>query len=140
MQANPITRPSTSLSIRQRIVIYRPVDEVFAYLDDEDRARALFTRMLSPSIRSERPPTRTVHERDRYLAFRDGAARVPAYGDFRFAAVQGGTRLEFTLNLELIGTWRWLAAYVKLTAPRLIIQELRELRGQLESAPALVAA
>lgn len=132
------SRPSTSLTIRHQIVIYRPPEEVFAYLADDGRAREWFAavRLMAKQVPAE--PAMTVYEPGRCLAFRDVAAGLPTYIDLRFTAVPEGARLDYVLSVELVGAWRWFAPYFRLTGPRLAIQALRELRDGIESAPVLV--
>ena len=139
-ELQPTARRGTPLSIIHRIVIYRPPDEVFEHLTDREDVRAWFAQVRLAGGRAAPEPVLTVFYPGRQVAFRDSAATVPTYGDFRISAVPGGTSLEYLMNVELTGAWRLAAAYLRLTGPRRVIGALRELRAELESDAALVPA
>jgi hypothetical protein len=139
-EQQPTARRGTHLTICHRIVIYRPPDEVFERLADGERAREWFARVRLAGGMAAPEPVLTVLYPGRHVAFRDSAATLPTYGDFRISPVPSGTSLEYVLNVELIGAWRLAAGYLRLTGPRRVIWALRALRAELESAPSLVSA
>jgi uncharacterized membrane protein len=108
---------------QRSIVINRPVDEVWAFVTDganatKWRSGVLDVAKLSGSGVGEvwkqgvkGPGGRridadfevTAWEPDRLMAFKAIAGPVRPTGEYRFAAENGGTRLQFTLNAELSG-------------------------------------
>ena len=133
-------RKGTPLTISHQIVIYRSPGDVFNHLADRAFAGEWFAHLRVAGGSAAPAPMRTVFYPGRYVAYRDRAATLPTYGDFRITAVPGGTRLQYVASVELIGAWRLAAPVLRLTGARRIVEALRALRADLESAPVLVPA
>lgn len=108
---------------QRSIVINRPVDEVWAFVTDGANATKWRSGVLDVAKVSgsgvgevwkqgvKGPGGRridadfevTAWEPDRLMAFKAIAGPVRPTGEYRFAAENGGTRLQFTLNAELSG-------------------------------------
>jgi uncharacterized membrane protein len=108
---------------QRSIVINRPVDEVWAFVTDGANATKWRSGVLDVAKVSgsgvgevwkqgvKGPGGRridadfevTAWEPDRLMGFKAIAGPVRPTGEYRFAAENGGTRLQFTLNAELSG-------------------------------------
>lgn len=108
---------------QRSIVINRPVDEVWAFVTDGANATKWRSGVLDVAKVSgsgvgevwkqgvKGPGGRridadfevTAWEPDRLMAFKAIAGPVRPTGEYRFAAENGGTRLQFALNAELSG-------------------------------------
>jgi uncharacterized protein YndB with AHSA1/START domain len=137
------------------VTVARPVDEVFAFVADGERGpewrtgivdirRVAGQGMGARYVQGVRGPMGrriaadyeiTAHEPGRRLEFQTIAGPVRPRGRYDFAAVDGGTRLTFSLEAELSGLRRLLMGSMVQGTMNAEAQALEKLKQVLEAGP-----
>lgn len=143
-----------TLTLRQSVVIRRPVNEVFAYVSDFNRAKEWRVEVRESTqtppgpmvkgsqlheesaIMGRRVVTESVVdelEPGRRFAFKHVAGPIPVSGEYLLDAAGDGTKLTYTLYAELRGVWRVAAPYLRGSGPKMMARSLEKLRERLDS-------
>lgn len=152
--AAPTTsRTSQRLTFVQTVDIARPPAKVFRYVTDFAAAHewrsevvessadpagpmALGTRLHEVAVvAGRRVVTDSVvdgFEPGSRFTFAHVAGPLPVSGEYRCDPIAGGTRLTYTLNVELTGAWALGAPLLRLTGRRTLARSLATLRLGLE--------
>ena len=141
--------PAASNSVN----VARPVDAVFAFVADGERCTQWRAGVLDiKRVSGEGVGTRyaqgvkgpmgrrvaadyevTVFEPDRRLEFQTVAGPVRPHGRYDLEAVEGGTRLTFSLDVELSGLRKLLMASMVQKSMDAEVKALEELKRVLET-------